>query len=379
MLDYMYFMKSVYLKIPNMKRISAVATLIFSLFCVSYTQGKDSLEINKITVNYKAVKLPLKHRTLELISSNNDVLIEFMPLKGDSIHYEYQLQGYEMDWVKSSFPSARYMWLRQGKYDFIIKSYSKKKEIAHFYLKFDVKPSISEVWWFYPVVGLSAFLLVLGGVYLFFLYNFRQKMKVQHLRNKIAADLHDEIGSTLSSIAISSNVVNNKLKGFSPEVQKILSQIKLDSEETVHSIRDTVWALNPDNDSFETLIEKIRSYAFQILPNKEIKVVFENKITGKISKLSIEHRKNLFLLLKEIINNIAKHSEANKAEIVFERKNDMISVTIKDNGKGFDANIVFEGNGLKNLQKRANESLFDLEISSVKGKGTTIKVETMTV
>ncbi len=358
---------------------TVAAVIFFYLFCIGSTRGAESLEINKITVNYKAVKLPLETKSLHLVSSNNDLMLEFKPLKGDSVFYKYQLKNYEKDWTTTSFPTARYMNLSYGKYDFVIKTYAKNKEIAQFQLQFDVEKSISEVWWFYPMLGFYGVLLVFGGFYLFFLYNFRQKMKVQHLRNKIAADLHDEIGSTLSSIAISTNVVNNKLKGYSPEIQQILSQIKFDSEETVHTIRDTVWALNPDNDSFETLIEKVRSFAFQILPNKEINLIFENKIEGKIPKISIEQRKNLFLLLKEAINNIAKHSEANKAEIVFDRKKEMISVVIKDNGKGYDTNEIFEGNGLKNLQKRAKESFFDLEICSKTGEGTTIKVEMMTV
>lgn len=360
--------------------IKNIVLSVYSLFLVfsGLQVYAQEFEINCLTVNFKNDSTI--NDTISFISGNNDVVVEFKQIIGDSVHYEYQLQGFEMDWVKVSYPLVRYMGLRQGNYRFIIKAFSKNKEIAQKSLIFNVKPSITEVWWFYPVVGLSAFLLIIGGVYLFLLYNFRQKMKVQQLRNKIASDLHDEIGSTLSSIAISSSVVNKQLAGKVPEIEDILHQIKIDSEETVLTIRDTVWALNPDNDSFDVLIEKIRSFSKQILPLKGIKLIFENNIKDtKSIKLGIENRKNLFLILKEIINNIAKHSEATEAKIILNKKSDLLSFEIIENGKGFDTEMNYEGNGLKNLQKRALESIFELKIDSKIGEGTYTRLETLIV
>ena len=205
-------------------------------------------------------------------------------------------------------------------------------------------------------------------------------MKVLNLRTKIASDLHDEVGSTLSSIALSANFVSNKLQNQNADIRQILGQIKKDSEETVHTIRDTVWALNPDNDSIENLIEKIRSFALQILTAKEIKLNFDNKISeAKTFKISVEQRKNLFLIIKESITNIAKHAEATEVKIAFERKKELLKINISDNGKGFDTQQLHEGNGLHNLQKRAKESHFELKINSGKGKGTNIYVETLTI
>ena len=151
--------------------------------------------------------------------------------------------------------------------------------------------------------------------------------------------------------------------------------METDSDETIGMIRDTVWALNPENDSLDILIEKTHTFARQILGSKEINLVFENRITkNKTIKLSIDNQKNFYLIAKEAINNIAKHSEATEAKITYKMADGMIHFEIADNGKGYDVSKNFEGNGLKNFQKRAKESYMDLKIDTQPQMGTKIKL-----
>jgi signal transduction histidine kinase len=183
------------------------------------------------------------------------------------------------------------------------------------------------------------------------------------------------VGSTLNSIGISTKIIQKKVKDFAPELQPILSQMEADSDETINMIRDTVWALNPENDSLDILIEKTHNFAKQVLGSKEISLIFENEIVANKSvKLNIDNQKNFFLIAKEAINNIAKHSEATEAKISYKMEEGMIHFQISDNGKGYDLSEKFDGNGLKNFQKRAKESFMDLKIETQPHMGTKLKL-----
>jgi signal transduction histidine kinase len=217
--------------------------------------------------------------------------------------------------------------------------------------------------------------LGLAGIYFFLLYNFRQKLKIQNIRNRIAADLHDEVGATLSSIVISTKLIEKRLAIDPTAVQPILDTIKNDSKETIQSIRDTVWALNPENDSIEQLIEKMKAFAYQILTAKDIALGFENQIKIDNSlKITMEQRRNVYLIFKEAINNIAKHSEASTVLVNLSTQKEGIELLISDNGKGFDTSENHAGNGLKNYQTRAAQNLLLFAIKSEIDKGTQIRV-----
>lgn len=350
--------------------------IILLFFLTANIYAIEKLELLKITANYKNIALNPSPKAIQLYSNSNDFFVEFKPLIGDSVSYKYQLTNYELDWTETNFPTIRYMNLPKGNYQLFVIARQNSKEIAHYYLDIVVEKSISEQVWFYPMLAFYGVLLIGGGIYLFFLYNFRQKMKVQKLRNKIAADLHDEVGSTLNSIGISTKIIQKKVKDFAPELQTILSQMETDSDETISMIRDTVWALNPENDSLDILIEKTHNFARQILGNKEISLFFENKIVkNKTIKLNIDNQKNFFLIAKEAINNIAKHSEATETKMTYKMEGGMIHFEITDNGKGYDISKNFEGNGLKNFQKRAKESYMDLKIETQPQMGTKIKLK----
>jgi signal transduction histidine kinase len=215
-------------------------------------------------------------------------------------------------------------------------------------------------------------LVLLGAaMYFFMLYNFRQKLKVQSIRYRLAADLHDEVGATLSSIAMATNMVQRKIGSAQADVHSLLAHIKADSEETIHIIRDTVWAINPDNDSPQKLFEKMRSLAFQMLTTQNIALAFDNQVLfNKRLKINMEQRRNLYLIFKEAINNIAKHSEATKVYVCITRSAAGLHWLIEDNGVGFDTHQQTDGNGLKSFRSRASESFIDLTLESAPGNGT---------
>ncbi len=221
----------------------------------------------------------------------------------------------------------------------------------------------------YLIAGLVLFTLL--GFFIYNNYSTRQKLKLQTLRNKIASDLHDDVGSTLSSISMLAQIANEQ----SREVIPLLDTIGENSRKMLDAMADIVWTINPENDQFELIILRMRSFAYELLGAKGIDFEFvaDENIT-KI-KLPMDVRKNLYLIFKEATNNMVKYAEASKAMFAIKGEKDNLSLIIHDNGIGFEMSKLSEGNGLKNMKKRAEEIKANLNIESFPGKGTRIHLE----
>ena len=205
--------------------------------------------------------------------------------------------------------------------------------------------------------------------------NLRQKAKLLQIRDEIARDLHDEMGATLTSIAISTKLAQKKINGQQPEITPILEQIQTDSEETIHSLRNTVWALNPDNDAPEKLIERMRAAGFQLLANQGISFDFESNLApDALPSFSMEQRRNVYFVFREAIHNVAKHAQATRVAVRIFRQSGEWHIRIADNGIGFEPMQTSDGNGLTNFQKRATEGGFMVNVCSEAGKGTTVEM-----
>ncbi|MBK9983020.1 MAG: tetratricopeptide repeat protein [Saprospiraceae bacterium] len=200
-------------------------------------------------------------------------------------------------------------------------------------------------------------------------YQTKQLLKLQTLRNRIAIDLHDDVGSTLSSITIFSELAKQQ----SNEAIHLLDNISESSRKMLESMADIVWTINPENDNFEKIIWRMRSFAYELLRAKNIDFEFTADENVARLKLPMEVRKNLYLIFKEAINNMVKYAGADRAFFSINGTKNNLTMVIRDNGKGFDVNQPSEGNGLKNMKKRAEEIGGKLLIDSGAGKGTTIQ------
>jgi signal transduction histidine kinase len=171
----------------------------------------------------------------------------------------------------------------------------------------------------------------------------------QEERNRISADMHDELGSGVTAIRLMSELVKAKMKENTlPEIEKISSS----ANELIIKMNTIIWTMKSENDSLDSLVSYIRGYACEFLDNMNIdcSVVIPPKIPNII--LSGEKRRNIFLCVKESLNNIIKHARASKVTIAFEFAN-QLSVTISDDGVGIDMLKLREfGNGLNNMKKR---------------------------
>ncbi|NIJ52873.1 ATP-binding protein [Dyadobacter arcticus] len=331
------------------------------------------MQVDSILVSGKVLRYQAGN-PMRFTASDHDLTFFFSSKNIKTDHYRYQLRGFDDNWTTSSYPATRYNNLKGGNYELQVEGITAGNVSGRTQISFSVERELMEEWWFIPSVIVYVLVLLSALMYFFILYHFKQKLKVQAIRNRLAADLHDEVGATLSSIAMATNMVQRKV-GDSTEVQNLLAHIRSDSEETINTIRDTVWTINPDNDSPAKLFEKMRSLAFQMLAVKEIAVQFENEArTGNRLGINMEQRRNLYLIFKEAINNIAKHSSAGSVNIRVSQSRDGLCLRIEDDGVGFDISKPSEGNGLKNFRTRAAESFIDLTIESSPGMGTRISM-----
>lgn len=220
-------------------------------------------------------------------------------------------------------------------------------------------------------------LLLVGGFYRFRKSReLKSKQELLNERLRISRDLHDEVGATLSGIAMYSHLAKEQINDFRlPEVKDSLSIIQQSSGEMVGKLSDIVWLLNPEHDSLQNLVEKLEDYAKQMANIKGTRVKMNVPDKVQDIHLSVEQRRNIYLLCKESINNAVKYSQGTLLEIkvnYFERK---LEISIEDNGLGFDMASVKLGNGLENLKKRASTIGADLFILTSPGTGTKIRLE----
>lgn len=218
------------------------------------------------------------------------------------------------------------------------------------------------------LIGVIAFLLVnryrVGN-------RIKRLAEIEHMRNTIARDLHDDIGSTLSTINIISNLaMHENMGGNNIHLGRIAEQ----SSRVMESMSDMVWAINPINDSLEKTMVKMKVFATEILEPLNITVYFlgEESLTGL--SLDAEKRKNLFMIFKEAINNAAKYSAASEVEVVLKKSEGKLMLTVADNGKGFVVETIKKGNGLANLKSRADAMRATFSLTSAAGKGTRLEV-----
>lgn len=198
----------------------------------------------------------------------------------------------------------------------------------------------------------------------------RRLVELERMRNTIARDLHDDIGSTLSSINIISQMALKDANGSSSNFQRIAQH----SSSMMESMSDIVWSINPNNDSPEQVVSKMKEFAAEILDPLDIGYTFTGEENLHAVTLDAATRKNLLLIFKEAVNNAAKYSGASIITIHFNKQADTLEVVIQDNGKGFDAEVISSGNGLRNMKARATSLRGKLELKSSAGTGTAISL-----
>lgn len=235
---------------------------------------------------------------------------------------------------------------------------------------FIILPAFYQTLWFRVGIWLAALLLALYFTYLFWRSKVRKLKAEQQLRATIASDLHDDIGSTLNSISVYTEIAGRQLSTDAANTRVLLDKMGMASRNMIDTMNDIVWTINPKNDDFENVLKRIQFFAGELLSGKNILLQFELDDKVKKLKLAMQARKNIYLICKEATNNIYKYSGASVVTIKFTRNNNYLALDIIDNGRGFNINTKSNGNGLSNINKRAGEIGAEIKIHSIEGNGT---------
>jgi two-component system, NarL family, sensor histidine kinase UhpB len=194
--------------------------------------------------------------------------------------------------------------------------------------------------------------------------------KAAEVRQNLSRDLHDEVGATLTGIRVFGQLARDRPETTAANLEKINSY----SEEMLNKMSDIVWALNPDNDSMDRMISKLHNYAVSVTSAKDIELEFRVDEHIRKKSMDMQVRKNLYLLSKEAVNNAVKYAGCKKIKFLLEAGARSGTLSIEDDGIGFDRDRENNGNGLRNMQNRAAEINGKLNIESGPGKGTVIQL-----
>lgn len=291
-------------------------------------------------------------------------------LHQDNVQYAFMLEGLHNDWVYNG-NNRQLSFTNIPGGDYILKYKTTTSDgiwpDEFQTLKIHIDTVYYKTYWFRGLI----LLVTIAIMYAVMKYRQLQKQKVETLRQKIASDLHDDIGATLSSIRMYSEVARTRKTDNEP----LLEKISENARGMVDSMSDIVWAIKPGNDKLGDLKKRMENFALEICgPNNiELDFKFDNSLAEQ--KLQMEQRKDLYLVFKEAVNNAAKYSECKNLSVSIARNGSLLSMEIADDGKGFDATTIKKGNGLDNIKMRVQAMKGKLTIESSENNGTKILCE----
>jgi ligand-binding sensor domain-containing protein/two-component sensor histidine kinase len=311
-------------------------------------------------------KIRLKH-------SQNYITIQFASL-GNIIYnrpvYYYMLEGINKDWVATQNPEANYSYLPAGIYTFKVKCISTEGIPSANTTSFTISiaPAFYQAWWFYAVIAI----FIISIIFFIYRQQINKLLAVEQLRTKVARDLHDDMGSVLSTINILSTMAKAKVANDPVKTSEYIGKISDNSQRMMEAMDDIVWSIKPMNDSMQKITARMREFATGILEAKDIELDF--KVEEKVNdiKLNMEARRDFFLIFKEAVNNMAKYSYCSKCSIHISLHKQRLLLSVHDNGIGFDVSKADGGNGLSNMQKRAESLKGRVSVQSKPGKGTQV-------
>ena len=320
---------------------------------------------------------------LKLSAGQNQLTIDFVGLEfdpGEVLRYQHKLDGADRDWsVPTEQRVINYEHLAPGSYRFLVRAVTAEgvMSLQPAVVAFTIPPPLWRRWWFVTLVlAFTGFLF-----YAAHRYRVARLLELERVRTRIATDLHDDIGSSLSRMAILSEVAKRRLDGSAKESVSLLTDIAESARVAVDSMSDIVWAIDPRRDDLSNVVFRVRQFAADVLGTKGIRWHLHAPAEFEKIKLDPEQRRHIFLIFKEAIANAVRHADCASVNLSLHLVHSQIVAEIHDDGHGFkvtSANQVADqepaGHGLSNLRTRATQLGGQLKIDSSPDRGTCIRL-----
>lgn len=314
----------------------------------------------------------------------------------EKVRFRYRLDGLEHDWVEAGTKRvAEYSYLRPGSYTFHVTACNNDEvwNAVGASLGFTVLPHFWQTWWFQGLAILSGAGAIGAGVLWGTRRRLRRKLEqlerqraIERERARIARDIHDELGASLTRITLLGQTARGELEAQSQAATNV-EQIYTTARELTRAMDEIVWAVNPKHDTLDSLITYLGRFAQHFLSAANIRCRLDLPLNPPAWALTSEVRHNVFLAFKEALNNVLKHAGASEVHISVEITEGGFTLIIADNGRGFNPHTALQGsarngdgarpgsgNGLHNMQKRLEEIGGHCSWDTAPGEGTRAKL-----
>lgn len=325
---------------------------------------------------------------LELPFRKNNITFTFQAITmsgAEQVLYRYRMEGIDAPWSEwSTTNSVTYSALPPGKYTFHVECLgSGGAEHPELVYKFEIITPYHKTWWFRTGILVACILI---GILLQSIYNKRKQRKQKlmarlraeeqsKIRMRTAEDFHDEIGNKLTRINVLTSVLKNKVEP-NPEVLRLLNQIEENTTLLYGGTRDILWSLKPSNDNLYEILVRIQDFGSELFADTDIRFTVSGiEEKWRSYKLPMDMSRNLIMIFKEALNNALKYAKAQNVSLdVSMKRKDVLQMTLRDDGLGFDLKGVKRGNGVNNMHVRAGRLNGKIYIDSFYGKGTIISL-----
>lgn len=311
---------------------------------------------------------------LELHAGESALQIDFVGLGfrvGEQLRYQFRLEGADADWgPPTEQRTTYYPRLAPGRYRFQVRAVSSSglSSAEPAVVAFTVLPPVWRRAWFLTLAGALAIL----AAYALHRYRLARVLEIERVRRRIATDLHDDIGASLSRVAILSEVARQEIGSGEVRTEARLSQIAESARELIDEMSDVVWSIDPRRDNLGNLVTRIRRFASDMLESRGIAFDLEAPPAVERVRLTPEQRRHIFLILKEAVNNAARHAGCASVSLSFRLSGRQLVARIHDNGAGFQRSDEESGRGLDNMRARAESLGGSFQVDSAPGRGTSV-------
>jgi signal transduction histidine kinase len=317
---------------------------------------------------------------LELAAASNSLAIEYVgisPASGSDLTYQYRL-GDDQEWsARSSARSADFPRLGAGRYRFEVRAVTRDgvASVPTAGVSFRILPPFWQRPWFVALVAL----MLAGLGWIAMRIRVARLIAVERARTRIASDLHDDVGSSISRIGILGELARQRVQASPVEAEEMLGEIGREARELVEATSDIVWAVDPHRDDLGSLVVRLRRFAVDLLEARGVALEFEAPAEAAAVVLPPEVRRAFYLCLKESIHNVAKHSNSGRARVRIELRPGHVHGEVLDDGTGIASDRAAAAEaagrrGLPGLHRRAQAAGGEVKIDSAPGRGTRVEV-----